>query len=167
MLVSLCFFSYSDDGGDTWSKQLFRIPYRHTAIDINNTFANKTAIFWNVDQFKSRNGSVYAMFTKIHNYPQSAPEEGYVLSSNNAMSEEDPNSVVWTLLPDEEHGPTAPRPFNPQTTIAEEWHVIPLQSSPGFFAVFRTSAGILGSKCFHVMVFLLVGFVFSLWPHST
>lgn len=79
----------------------------------------------------------------------SPPEEGFVLASENVLSEPDPAKVVWELRPDGEHGPGVPPPANPNTTIAEEWHVMPMDpdrhEGGGFFAVFRTTLGILGA----------------------
>ena len=49
------------------------------------------------------------------------------------------------MLPDGDHGTEIMPDFAYSTTIAEEWHVVPLQQTAGFFAVFRTSTGLLGS----------------------
>lgn len=61
---------WSDDGGATYSKDRVVLPYRTTAIDRGNSFSGKVKEFWNVDQTKIRNGSVYFMFTKIGTYIQ-------------------------------------------------------------------------------------------------
>ncbi|EDQ91788.1 uncharacterized protein MONBRDRAFT_22941 [Monosiga brevicollis MX1] len=138
-------FRYTDDGGASWSPNFYNISNRQTAIDRNNSFAGRTNIFWNVDQFKSRGNDTYAMFTKIKSYPQNPPEQGFVLHSPNALTELNASAVLWNLLPDADDGPTAPTPFDSAKVVAEEWHVVPLAQSPGFFAVFRTSTGYLGA----------------------
>lgn len=81
-------------------------------------------------------------------YIQSPPQEGFVLTSANVLTEADPGKVVWSLLPDGDHGAPSPAGFSPNTTVAEEWHVLPLgqqASSPGFYAIFRTNLGVLGA----------------------
>lgn len=145
---------YSDNGGHTWCDKLYKLPYRETMIDQQNTFKGFTNIFWNVDQFKIRNGTVYAMFTKIQKYPQNPPQQGYIISSDNLLTENDAEKIRWVYLPDGNNGPHAPpdiayHRLNVNTTIAEEWHIIPLRSSPGFFSIFRTSVGFLGASWTH------------------
>eukprot|EP00045_Choanoeca_perplexa_P004307 m.37424 g.37424 ORF g.37424 m.37424 type:complete len:590 (+) comp12499_c0_seq1:1-1770(+) len=138
-------FRYTDDGGTTWNPELYNISYRQTSLDRANTFHGATDIFWNVDQFKYRQNHSYAMFTKVGAYAVNPPEQGFVLHSSNARTEPDPNKIEWNFLPDGDKGPACPPGYNPNTTNAEEWHVIPLAQSPGFYAVFRTNTGLLFS----------------------
>ena len=138
-------YRYTDDGGATWSPELYNITTRQTAIDRNNSFNGKTSIFWNVDQFKHRGNDTYAMFTKINQYVQNPPEQGFILHSPNAMTELDASKIVWDFLPDGDEGPGCPQGFDPAATVAEEWHVLPLLNSSGFYAVFRTNIGLLGA----------------------
>ena len=49
------------------------------------------------------------------------------------------------MLPEGDHGGRIMPGYDYNTTIAEEWHVVPLRQSPGFFAVFRTTTGLLGA----------------------
>lgn len=79
-------------------------------------------------------------------YMQNPPEEGFVIASSNILTEQDPTKITWEMLPEGDHGPGAPSPFPRATTVAEEWHVMPLVKTPGFFAVFRTNVGILGAS---------------------
>jgi hypothetical protein len=144
---------FSDDGGESWSAERYEIPYRATAIDNANSFspASSTKMMWSVDQAKSRNGSVYYAFTKIGAYSQAAPQEGYFLASHNLLSEPDAAKVTWELLPEGEHGPgpvggECAFPSNGTSCINEEWHILPLHHSAGFFAVFRTTQGFLGAS---------------------
>jgi hypothetical protein len=144
---------FSDDGAKTWSPERYEIPYRVTAIDAANSFgdAGATKMMWSVDQAKTRNGSVYYAFTKIGAYSQAPPQEGWFLASHNLLSETDPANVKWELLPEGEHGPgpvggDCAFPSNGTSCVAEEWHILPLHQSPGFFAVFRTTQGFLGAS---------------------
>ena len=143
-------FKYSDSGGLTWSSEHYVIPYRETAVDRHNSFAGKTKIMWSVDQSKVRDGTVYWAFTKIGSYTQEPPQEGYFLASPNLLTESDPTKIRWDLLPDGDHGPgpvgaQCAFPSNASDCVAEEWHIIPLTLTKGFFAVFRTTQGFLGS----------------------
>lgn len=53
---------YSDDGAKSWSADHYMIPYKETAVDRSNSFGGKTKIMWSVDQTKTRNGTVCAIF---------------------------------------------------------------------------------------------------------
>jgi hypothetical protein len=103
------------------------------------------------DQTKVRNGTAFFAFTKIGTYTQNPPQEGWFLSSSNLLTETDAAKVTWQLLPDGDHG-AAPigeacaYPSNASSCVAEEWHIIPLERTAGFFAVFRTSQGVLGAS---------------------
>ena len=104
--------------------------------DRNNIpFKGTTRIMWTVDHIKVVSGSavtgskdtVYFAFTKIGHYVQNPPEEIFVLTSSNLLSEADPADVTWDLLPHGDHGVRAPACYNPNTTVMEEGHVIPLR----------------------------------------
>ena len=141
---------YSDDGGRSYSSEHYVIPYRKTAVDRSNSFGGQTKIMWSVDQSKIRNGTVYYAFTKIGSYSQAPPEEGFILASHNLLHEPDPAKVIWELLPEGDHGPgpvgpSCAFPSNRSDCVAEEWHIIPLQETNGFFMVFRTTQGYLGA----------------------
>lgn len=71
---------YTDDGGESWSAARFAVPFRSTAIDRANTWNGSVRIMWSVDQVATRNGTTYHAFTKIGSYPQSPPEEVFILS---------------------------------------------------------------------------------------
>lgn len=43
-------------------------------------------------------------------------------------------------------GPSCAFPSNDSSCVAEEWHILPLATTPGFFAVFRTTQGYLGAS---------------------
>jgi hypothetical protein len=135
---------FTDDGGATWSAARYAVPYRATAIDRGNTWNGSVRIMWSVDQVAARNGSTFHAFTKIGTYPQSPPEEVFILSSPNLLSARDPAAVAWAHHPE---GDTGLRPPGPAASrIWEEPHVVPLASSPGFFLVARTNTGFLGAS---------------------
>ena len=85
------------------------------------------------------------MFTKIGKYTQNPPEQGFLLASDNILTATQSSEVRWRLLPDGDEGPGAPPGFSKATTVAEEWHVLPLHKTPGFAAVYRTNVGLLGT----------------------
>jgi len=139
------FMRYSDTGGRSWSESRFLVPYRSTWVDRTNTFHGHVRIMWTVDQIKVRDGVVYFAFTKIGRYVQNPPEEVFILSSPNLLTEPDASKVTWRLLPDGDHGIAAPAIWNPNTTVMEEGHVLPLQFSHGFYAMARTQRGYLAA----------------------
>jgi hypothetical protein len=97
------YMRYSDDAAASWSSERYLVPYPSTWIDRHNTFHGKTRIMWTVDHFKVLAGGAAAFaFTKIGTYVQNPPEEIFVLSSPNLLSEA--NAAVRV------HGITAPRP---------------------------------------------------------
>ena len=55
---------------------------------------------WTVDVVKKRDGAVYFGFTKIGQYLLGPPEEMWILSSPNLLSEPNPNKIAWKLLPE-------------------------------------------------------------------
>ena len=139
------YMRYSDTGGRSWSESRYLVPYRSTWVDRFNTFHGRVRIMWTVDQIKVRNGVAYFAFTKIGRYVQNPPEEVFILSSPNLLSERNASKVEWRLLPDGDHGIAAPAIWNPNTTVMEEGHVLPLQRSAGFYAMARTQRGYLAA----------------------
>eukprot|EP00941_MAST-03F_sp_MAST-3F-sp1_P001473 g1473.t1 len=141
------FMKYSEDGGKSWSKKRYLVPYPSTWIDRQNSFHGKTNIMWTVDQVKVRNGTVYFAFTKIKTSPINPlvpPEEIFILASSNLLTEKDPEKVKWRLLPEGDHGIRAPAQFNSNRTVMEEGHILPLTSG-GFYAMGRTDRGFLAA----------------------
>ena len=70
-----------------------------------------------------------------------------MLSSENILTARNASSVQWELLPAGEHGlrpvggDRCDWPAAAVGCVAEEFHVVPLFETPGFFAVFRTVTG--------------------------
>jgi hypothetical protein len=141
----------SDDAGETWGAagDRWEVPFRLTSIDRHNSWNGTVKIMWSVDQGKvgpptggpEGERRTYHAFTKIGTYMQSPPEEIWLLSSPNLLTEPNASLVTWDLYPDGDVGLQAPRPA---TTNWEEGHVVPLATTPGFFAICRTNLGYLG-----------------------
>ena len=83
-------YKYSDDNGNTWSNQRYRIPIRVTAADIYNEFYGKVQMFWGIDKPHYFNGAVYFAFSKLGEFPQ-GKGEGWLLKSDNLDTESDPS----------------------------------------------------------------------------
>lgn len=147
---------YSDDNGRSWSEP-WQLPLPITAIDVNNTWSAKVQIFWNVDVFHTWPVSGQAheatgfFFTKIGNYPQSPPEEDFIMWSPDLLAPgADPTTATWNLSPNSSNpgaGPAAWRgilPPNGNPTIMEEPHLLPMHSG-GFYMEARTTQGLMAA----------------------
>ena len=93
---------YSDDHGQTWSKQ-HRLPMRVTDVDRMNHWEGKTQLFWGVDHPTVHDGVVYFAFTKTKRYHQ-IDTETWLFRSDNLLTENDSEKIHWELLPDGEKG---------------------------------------------------------------
>lgn len=140
-MLGVYVFRYSDDEGATWSTARYPVPVPLTALDRNNTWHGKVRIGWSVDQAKVHNGVVYWAINKVGQYLISPPEEIFIVSSPNMMTEPDASKVTFEVLPHGDHG-ILPPGGNP--TIFEEGHVLPL--SAGMYLVGRTTQGFLGAS---------------------
>lgn len=140
---------WSDDAGQTWSAERVELPWRQTAIDRNNKpFNGSTVMFWSVDQYKRRadggdTTTVFLGFSKIGTYAYTPPEESWLWSSPNMLTERNASAVVWNTLPAGDVG----IPSVPANSVVEEAHMLPLSAAGGggVFAVFRTDQGHLGA----------------------
>jgi Neuraminidase (sialidase) len=95
-------FKYSDDNGKTWSRR-YRIPVRTTAADRANQWKGEVVVFWGIDKPKIHDDGVRFAFTKLGRYMLDNGE-GWMLYSDNILTETDPEKINWELLPDGEHG---------------------------------------------------------------
>ena len=128
-------YKYSDDGGATWSKDRFRIPLRVTACDRANQWKGKVQHFWGIDKPKSSDSGVRFAFTKLGRYFL-GNGEGWMLHSDNILTETDPARINWTLLPDGEHGLRVPA-FG---SIQEEHNHVMIGDAR-LYLVYRTTLG--------------------------
>ena len=133
------YMRFSDDDGRSWSDDRFLVPYPNTWIDEQNDFHGKTHIMWTVDHIKRMPSGVVAFaFTKIGRYVQNPPEEIFFMASPNLLSAANASDVQWELLPKSQneqdpqnpadwHGLRAPDMYNPNITVMEEGHLLPLK----------------------------------------
>ena len=141
------YMRYSDDAGGSWSKGRYLVPYPNTWVDRQNDFKGEHHIMWTVDHIKVlADGTTAAFaFTKIGRYVQNPPEEVFFMASHNLLSEPDAAAVKWSLLPvGADHGVRAPAMYDPNTTVMEEGHLLPL-SRGGCVAMARTDKGFLAA----------------------
>lgn len=131
-------FRYSDDEGATWSAQRFRIPVRVTEVDRGNPWRGEVCHFWGIDKPKVKEGKVYFAFTKLGKFFMQEGE-GWVVESPNILTEQDPDKLVFRLLPDGEKGIRNPA----LGSVQEEHNLAPLTKSD-LFCVFRMEGGTPG-----------------------
>ncbi|MBN2296037.1 MAG: exo-alpha-sialidase, partial [Pirellulales bacterium] len=128
-------YKYSDDGGQTWSEDRYRLPYRLTACDRSNDWRGKVQLFWGIDKPKVFGKSVVFASTKLGRYMLDQGE-GWLLCSDNILTELEPTKIRWELLPEGEHGIRADE-FG---SIQEEHNMVPLGGT-GLYCVYRTTTG--------------------------
>ncbi len=127
-------FKYSDDNGKTWSKR-YRIPVRVTACDRANQWKGEVQIFWGIDKPKISDMGVTFAFTKLGKYMLDNGE-GWMLHSDNILTEPDPEKINWRLLPDGDHGIRSPN-FGSVQEEHNHVHIGPRQ----MYMVYRTTTG--------------------------
>jgi len=127
-------FKYSDDNGQSWSKR-YRIPMRVTAADRANQWKGEVNIFWGIDTPKISDGEVTFAFTKLGRYMLDNGE-GWMMHSDNILTETDPEKINWTLLPDGEHG-IRHKAFG---SVQEEHNHVPI-GEDRLYMVYRTTTG--------------------------
>jgi len=128
-------YRFSDDGGRTWSKDRYRLPYRLTACDRTNDWQGTVQIFWAMDKPDVVGKAVCFASTKVGRYMLDQGE-GWLFRSDNILTEAEPAKIRWELLPEGENGIRA-REFG---SIQEEHNVVPLGAN-GLYCVYRTTAG--------------------------
>ncbi|MGW8256783.1 MAG: exo-alpha-sialidase [Thermoguttaceae bacterium] len=131
----LC-YKYSDDNGRTWSAKRYRIPIRLTACDRGNQWKGKVQMFWGIDKPKVYDHSVMFAITKLARYFLTNGE-GWILRSDNILTENDPDQLHWQTLPDGEHGIRDPE-FG---SVQEEFNMVPLNEKGHLYCVYRTTKG--------------------------
>jgi len=128
-------YKYSDDNGRSWSKQRYRLPMRVTACDRTNDWQGRVVIFWGICKpFAFRQG-VFFSFTKLGRY-MLEDGEGWLFRSDNILSQSDPASIDWQMLPEGEHGIRNEK-FG---SVQEEHNLVPL-SDGTLYCVYRTTTG--------------------------
>ena len=135
-------YRYSDDKGKTWSKR-YRLAMRETAVDRNNEWKGKLQMFWAIGTPAVADGKVMFAFSRLGKYILENGE-GWFYSSDNILSEQDPDKLDWQLLPDGDAGVRAPE-FG---SVQEEFDVAHLEKE-NYFCVFRTTQGHAGCAYSH------------------
>ena len=128
-------YKYSDDGGLTWSKERYRIPVRSTACDRANQWKGDVRIFWGIDAPKISDSGVRFTFTKLGKYMLDLGE-GWMMHSDNILTEPDVSKIRWNTLPDGEHGLRVPE-FG---SIQEEHNHVRI-GDDRLYLVYRTKMG--------------------------
>ena len=128
-------YKYSDDNGKTWSDERYRIPMRETAADRHNGLPEGCPHFWGIDKPKVDNGVVRFAFTKLGKYFL-GNGEGFIVRSDNLMTERDPAKINWEILPEGDHGVRVPAFGSIQT----EFNHVPLGGNR-LYMVYRTTLG--------------------------
>lgn len=130
-------FKYSEDGGQTWTKQRWFIPVREAAIDRKNPYGGKIRFFWGVGKPVIHHEAMYLGFSKVGRFGEGflAETEAWFLRCDNLLNERDPGKLHWQTLPAGEQGLRSP-----QGPIAEEANLTVL-SDGALFCTYRTTAG--------------------------
>ncbi len=122
-------FKFSDDNGRSWSQQRYRIPLPVTACDLANQWGGKVQIFWGIDKPKVQNGIVHFAFTKLGRYMLDNGE-GWIVTSDNLLTERDPDKLRFNILPEGDNGIRNPL----LGSVQEEHNLVPLNGDDLFCA---------------------------------
>ncbi len=131
-------FKYSDDNGQTWSKERYEIPIAVMPIDLTNNFQGKTMFFWGVGKPIIFSGAAYFGWAKVGKWGVPGTlvtSQGQIMRSDNVLTEKDPQKVRWQTLPDGDQGLRAPK-----GTIAEETNLVGLRDR-SLYCTYRTIDG--------------------------
>ncbi|MDR2117064.1 MAG: exo-alpha-sialidase [Planctomycetaceae bacterium] len=128
-------YRYSDDGGLTWSER-YKIPMRRTACDTLNIDGKSVQMFWGICKPRIEGNDVYFSFSKLGQYFLEKGE-GWIMHSNNIMTEKEPEKIHWEMLPDGNHGIRHPD----YGSVQEEHNIVPLDQKDSFMCVYRTTMG--------------------------
>lgn len=130
-------YKYSDDNGHTWSEQRYKIPVRLTQIDRSNADKGNVRYFWSVCKPIVHNNAVYIGLAKVGKFGLGFLEtsEGFVVKSDNLLTEADPANIRWETLPDGEVGLKSPA-----GPIAEE-HCVEGLNDGSLYCTYRTIEG--------------------------
>jgi hypothetical protein len=132
-------FKYTDDNGHTWSAKRYEVPIRNFECDTTNVYGGKLTFFWNVGRPIIAGDAAILTLHKVGAMGPGfyAQSEGAFLSSNNILTENDPEKITFETLPDGGIGLRAPAGGG---RVAEEQNVVSL-SDNSLFCVYRTVAG--------------------------
>lgn len=131
----LC-YRYSDDHGHTWSGQRYRVPMRMAKRDRENVTSGTHQFFWCIDKPVIANGSVFFGLPKLTTGVPLDGGEGWVVCSDNILTERAPEAIHWELLPDGDVGV-----WNPDLGSVQEEQNIEVLGEGSLYMVNRTEIG--------------------------
>lgn len=131
------YFKYSDDNGNSWSKERYEVPIRKMKIDFENSLNGEILYFWGVGKPIIHNGKCFLCISKVGNFGNGfiVKSECVFLCSENILTESDPLKITWATLPDGNEGLKSP--IGP---ISEENTLVGLNCGK-LFTTFRTQEG--------------------------
>ena len=131
----LC-YRYSDDNGQTWSDRLYRVPMRKTQRDRENATGGTHQFFWCIDKPVVSEGSVYFAIPKLYSGVPLDGGEGWIIHSDDILTEDDPEAVHWELLPDGDVGV-----WSPELGTVQEEQILEVLSDGSLYMCYRTEIG--------------------------
>ncbi len=132
-------FKYSDDNGNSWSKQRYAIPVREMEIDRQNPYQGAVRFFWNVGKAFSHVGSGFVPLHKVGGFGRNffTRNEGVLLRSPNILIERDPQKIEWETLPEGDIGLRTP-PGGGPISAEQSFSIL---SDGSFYCVYRSVDG--------------------------
>lgn len=102
-------FKYSDDHGETWSEERYKVNIPNKAIDEENFSSGDFQFFWCIDKPVVTQDAAYITYSKLlFDNPEGKGfyerSEGFILKSENIHTEQDPAKINWILLPESDRG---------------------------------------------------------------
>ena len=131
----LC-YRYSDDNGRTWSDRRYRVPMRKTKRDRENVTGGTHQFFWCIDKPVVSEGSVYFAIPKLYSGVPLDGGEGWIIHSDDILTEDDPEAVHWELLPDGDVGV-----WSPELGTVQEEQNLEVLSDGSLYTCYRTEIG--------------------------
>jgi hypothetical protein len=132
-------FKFSDDHGKSWTEKYYKVPIRETRIDRDNIRGGKVRFLWNVGKPFVLNGAAYLSIHKVGGFGDGFLEstEGWLVRSENLLTEKDPDKFRWETLPEGDTGLVTPPGGG---SVAEEQSYSVL-SDGSIHVVYRTIDG--------------------------
>ena len=140
-------FRYSDNDGVTWSDKIRYLPIRRSAIDHPDPdFPYVNFNPWQSPIITSQ-GEVMVGITRWGSAERYKEKHLFLLESeiwflrfDNILTENDPDKITITTLPDGEHGIRVSRPDRPEISVAQEPSIQSL-SDGRLICIMRTMTG--------------------------
>ncbi|MDA1120781.1 MAG: sialidase family protein [Bacteroidetes bacterium] len=134
-------YRFSDDNGKSWSEKRYEAPIRNTKIERDNYTKGEYQFFWSIDKPVVTDNAAYITFSKVLRTSPDQQEfyersEGFILKSENILSENDPAKIKWVTLPEGETGI-----WNPEFGIVQAEHNTIVLNNGDLYVVYRTYDG--------------------------